>query len=129
MARKKKPTIKDEQRQWRICSGCGQQEVDNGHGAFVCPDPSKDNRDTIPLDKLEHGAYYFGGSRNATVARWNAKLTKYFKEGEFSFLNSQFDSVWVDHTWYGYGTRGGFNPHGKMDSPPFEITLRTEEKS
>ena len=101
--------------------------VDNGYGGRVCPDPAKDVRDIIPLDQLEDWAYYFGGSRNATVARWNAKLTKYYKEGEFNYLNSTFDHVWVDNTWYGYGNRGGFNPHGKMETPPFEIKLRTEE--
>lgn len=32
----------------------------------------------IPREKLEHGAYYLGRCRNASVARWNGKLGKFF---------------------------------------------------
>lgn len=32
----------------------------------------------IPKDKLEHGAYYGGRCRNATVARWNAKEQQFY---------------------------------------------------
>ncbi len=82
----------------------------------------------VPMSDLEHGAYYFGTCRNATVARWNGKIQK------FVYVRVKFDDVFPEEIGYGVDAKPGekrfdeFRPYGKMGNPPFEIPMRAKNR-
>lgn len=39
---------------------------------------ARDFTPVIPKEKLEHGAYYKGRCRNASIARWDSELEHFF---------------------------------------------------
>lgn len=73
----------------------GQQAGERGKGfAEITPAETKQAVKTsglaIPKYKLQHGAYYRGRSRNATVARWNAH------EEKFYYWREKFGKVFLE---------------------------------
>jgi hypothetical protein len=81
----------------------------------------------IPKEQLEHGAYYHGECRNASIARWNGEANIFIHwRTKFSDVYPETIGYWVDaqpgeHRW------DEFKPFGKVDNPPFEIPLTQEE--
>ena len=77
----------------------------------------------VPFEKLEHGAYYHGDCRNASIARWNAEW------GYFVYIRTKFASVFPEKIGYWVEAQPGehrwdeFKPYGKLENPPFEIPL------
>jgi hypothetical protein len=137
--------------QWKICVQCGAERVFGkeaeavaermvGRGtpreeadAYVregncyleCPTPEKHKpgMPMVPLEELEHEAYYHGKCRNATVARWDAEKKR------FTYMREKFGQVYPETIGYFVEAKPGehrfdeFKPYGKMEVPPFEIKL------
>ena len=80
----------------------------------------------VPKDKLEHGAYYHGDCRNASIARWNAT------DDRFIYIRQKFGDVFAEAIGYWVEAQPGehrwdeFKPYVKMENPPFEIPLTDE---
>jgi hypothetical protein len=69
------------------------------YGVQLCP-PSSNLMDTyvdytpkIRKEELEHGAYYIGRCRNASIARWNAL------DGLFRYHRYKFGKTFVDEIY------------------------------
>jgi hypothetical protein len=81
----------------------------------------------VPKDQLEHGAYYHGSCRNASIARWNAEAKL------FVHWRTKFGIVFPETIGYWKGAKpeeqrfDEFKPFGKVTNPPFEIPLTEEE--
>lgn len=120
-------------RQWDICPWCGKVGCASFHyPANLADCPAIENwklPEMVPLDRLEHGAYYHGTCRNGRVARWNAETLT------FIHIRVKFASVFPETIGYWVDAQPGeyrfdeFRPYGKMESPPFEIPLAKEPAS
>lgn len=132
-----------EKRQWKICPVCGgektveatvqrlmtagrtrEQAVEfmgDGTAWLNCPQEHI-NPVKVPLRELEHGAYYHGHCRNATVARWDANKQQfvYWRE-KFRYCYTEAIGYWVEGHHF-----DEFQPYGKVENPPFEIPLEAE---
>lgn len=77
----------------------------------------------VLLDELEHGAYYQGDCRNASIARWNAETN------QFVYMRTKFTAVYPEEIGYWIEAKSGeerfdeFKPFSKVDNPPFEIPM------
>ena len=120
------------ERQWRLCPWCGREGCEGAERLFLrtmlCPAfKGSQAPPMVPREQLEHGAYYHGICRNATVARWNAERQ------EFVHWRTKFHDVFPEAIGYWTEARPGeqrfdeFQPFGRMASPPFEIPLALEE--
>ena len=137
-------------KQWEICPRCGgkktPEEMSNRFGPpgayrFAGTDflltalgscsqclERKDFKAMVPRENLEHGAYYHGTCRNATVARWNAETQR------FAYVRIKFDAVFPEEIGYWVDSQPGehrfdeFRPFGKMENPPFEIPMRATHR-
>jgi hypothetical protein len=80
----------------------------------------------LPKDQLEHGAYYTGTCRNASIARWNEK-------GFFIHWRTKFYDTYPECIGYWVDAKPGeirfdeFQPFAKLDNPRFTIPLTEEE--
>lgn len=115
------PTDEEEKKQDRVCIRCGKVMVVSEGKAWWddhCPDPTKDATEPIPLDKLEHGAYYYGWGRNGRLARWDA-------HGEiFWSVRAKFRYTYTENVYYAdRPVTGGFVPYCKTDTPVFEFPM------
>jgi hypothetical protein len=126
-------------RQWRLCPWCGRDGSIWHAGRLplrVLPlgVPCIAFREgkappMVPRERLEHGAYYHGICRNATVARWDAgrqefvhwrtKLHDVFLETIGYWVDAQPDEQRFDE----------FRPFGRMENPPFEIPLAARKEA
>ena len=122
--------------QWGICPWCGRDRCGGRNRLFLrvlplgvsCPAFQGGKAPPmIPKEKLEHGAYYHGICRNATVARWNAGRQ------EFTYWRTKLHDVFPEAIGYWEDAVPGeqrfdeFQPLGRMDNPPFEIPLDLDE--
>lgn len=140
-----------EKKQWNVCCFCGadkvfgkefedcvarsiargnsREEAEKYFRRFLyteCPTPEnhKEGNPMVLLEELEHGAYYLGSCRNASVARWNAE-TK-----QFVYMREKFGEVYPEEIGYWIEAQPGehrfdeYKPYCKTDSPPFEIPLK-----
>lgn len=138
-----------EKLQWSLCVFCGAQKVQDptivdklmGHGKtreeaeayvresgsvyLVCPNREQHTHahpkgfPMVPLEQLEHGAYYTGKCRNAVVARWNAETQKFiYMREKFRFVYPEEILYWVEGHHF-----DEFRPYAKLENPPFEIPL------
>lgn len=140
----------EEKQQWFICPFCGNKRergeraekmynrlIANGDApedaekyvgglAYLdCPTPElHEKRGLVPFEDLEHGAYYHGSCRNASIARWNAELR------QFVYIREKFGYVYPEEIGYWIEAKPGehrfdeFRPYGKVESPPFEIPMK-----
>jgi hypothetical protein len=132
----------EEKRQWEICGYCGAEETPEAYVAYLmargktreqaeehvfrgqygtyrmCPNEHT-NCVMVPLNELEHGAYYHGHCRNATIARWNAE------KQYFVYMREKFRTVFPESIkyWVEGHHFDEFQPFGKLENPPFEIPL------
>jgi hypothetical protein len=99
------------------------------HSTYTeCPTPGrhKDGNPMVPVEELEHGAYYFGSCRNARVARRNAETKR------FVYVREKFGQVFCEDIGYWVAATAGehrfdeYKPYCKTESPPFEIPLTTK---
>jgi hypothetical protein len=147
---KRKPTVIDRDtamKQWEICPRCGRKKTPEDMSfdplsrlsrqslrteslltkLLSCPQClPKDAEEMVPIGDLEHGAYYFGTCRNATVARWNSETQR------FVYVRVKFDAVFPEEIGYWVDAQprekrfDEFRPYGKMENPPFEIPMKAE---
>jgi hypothetical protein len=140
----------EEKKQWNVCCFCGADKVygkefeecvahsmERGNSRedaeayfrrsiyMQCPTPEKHKpgHPMIPFEELEHGAYYLGSCRNASVARWNAETKK------FVYMREKFYEVYPEEIGYWVTAKPGehrfdeYKPYYKTENPPFEIPL------
>lgn len=138
--------------QWKVCKFCGTKMVygDYAKGvirrmvergdtqeeaeAYVygrtntvyleCPgEEGHQGVGMVPLEELEHGAYYHGACRNATFARWNAE------KQYFVYMREKCGNVRPEEIGYWIEAKPGehrfdeFRPYGRMEEPLFEIPM------
>ena len=133
-------TQDEAKQQWKICPWCGQKKVPNpeiikraesigmtqdeaekyveGNAYFICENPVHE-QEMLPMGVLEHGAYYHGDCRNATIARWNAETQR------FVYIRTKFGNVFPEDIeyWVEGHPLDEFKPYGKIENPPFEIPM------
>jgi len=122
-------------RQWRLCPWCGGDGC-GGAGRLLlrvlplgvsCPAFREGKAPPmVPRERLEHGAYYHGICRNATVARWDAERQ------EFVHWRTKFHDVFLETIGCWVDAQPGeqrfdeFRTFGRIEDPPFEIPLATK---
>jgi hypothetical protein len=107
--------------QWQVCAWCGREEAENYGNCLSLS--HNEHPSMVPLNQLEHGAYYHGVCRNGRVARWNAEAQHFIHwRVKFASVFTETIGYWVEaqpgeHRW------DEFKPYGKLEKPPFEIPL------
>lgn len=77
----------------------------------------------MPKKDMEHGAYYKGKCRNASVARWNAEKERfYYTRTKFSFVFTE--SIKHEEDFPLEPGIDCFNPEEKLNLVEYEIEFK-----